>query len=694
MARSAYICSFASQHRVQTRSPQDKVGPMGREEVEDELTVKAMQMLAAEPMSAEELAQRLNDQGAFEEIEDLWAEQVEEENGPDAYLALELERTAEELGEERIAALGELLMQASWEAADGRLHSISTALEGLIFTHRLTEDEIAAATIPVDPDLTVIDWGIDQDSLALEGGASLSHSIGGDYDPSGLVGPKGWLEGFGAGDLVGMRRIGVEGEVRLEKVDRPGSGEAETKALLEQLQPFFDRSEGAGIVAPLMTAIVGDETLFRSPVVPIGEALLAAGCEQRRDHFGPRDRPWEIADGQLGRTVVSMLVDRMRLSPCCDSALRTILDAWQLHIYGSKDPSASTDIEEVARALTHGGVALDFYQLIGASPHDREMLDFTQDLLDDLDDLDQAEGAEDDATQRPGAMDSAPRYGVAALLGLLLDKLGEPFEAEQLFLEVLKVDSGNPTARIRLAGIEFDRGNLAEAARYGQGVLAADDPLALLLAAEPKRGATARRNDRCPCGSGRKYKACHIGRELLSAYDTVERIFLKALHWAGDNAELGAISTMLQTAGYDPDELAKERLIVEVYLFSLGGAAEFADARRDLLPPEESALLVRWLLDPPRLLEVLQVDPERTIFVDVDGGEEFDVTTPPTPLPQGGRFLVKIATLGDEQLQLGQAIRVVDYQLAAARHATERGRSLSSRTRLLIPLAADTIIQP
>ena len=45
---------------------------------------------------------------------------------------------------------------------------------------------------------------------------------------------------------------------------------------------------------------------------------------------------------------------------------------------------------------------------------------------------------------------------------------------------------------------------------------------------------TARRNDPCPCGSGRKYKACHLGRETHSLDDRAGWLYLKAQRFLRD----------------------------------------------------------------------------------------------------------------------------------------------------------------
>ncbi len=41
----------------------------------------------------------------------------------------------------------------------------------------------------------------------------------------------------------------------------------------------------------------------------------------------------------------------------------------------------------------------------------------------------------------------------------------------------------------------------------------------------------AGRNDACPCGSGKKYKHCHLGKELHSLNDRAAWLYLKMMRF-------------------------------------------------------------------------------------------------------------------------------------------------------------------
>ena len=110
------------------------------------------------------------------------------------------------------------------------------------------------------------------------------------------------------------------------------------------------------------------------------------------------------------------------------------------------------------------------------------------------------------------------------------------------------------------------------------------------------------RNDPCWCGSGRKYKVCHRGRETLSLAERVPWIIDKAdLHlaygsaasWLHDLAGWWA-SSQEPSGGSEIDAvLAAEGdpLVRDVALFDAGGLAAYAEERAALLPDDERALL-------------------------------------------------------------------------------------------------------
>ncbi len=138
----------------------------------------------------------------------------------------------------------------------------------------------------------------------------------------------------------------------------------------------------------------------------------------------------------------------------------------------------------------------------------------------------------------------ATSIGAVWLRARLLDGSGDTTAAVDMLEAAVDGRCGHRPALVDLAGFRADRGDAVGALRLlaqaGVGPPDADDDEdesrsdAELLWDEVEGFAThrprptARRNDPCPCGSGRKYKACHLGRETHSLDDRAGWLFLKA----------------------------------------------------------------------------------------------------------------------------------------------------------------------
>jgi len=124
------------------------------------------------------------------------------------------------------------------------------------------------------------------------------------------------------------------------------------------------------------------------------------------------------------------------------------------------------------------------------------------------------------------------------------------------------------------------------------------------------------RNERCWCGSGRKYKVCHLNREQVPLEERADWLYKKA---GGDLAE-GEFADLLQAcararSAYSADPDAFEQALyddpfaADVVLFEGGAFEEFLRLRGHLLPDDERMLAEQWLLAERSLHEVLEVRP-------------------------------------------------------------------------------------
>ncbi|KAA8957673.1 SEC-C domain-containing protein, partial [Mycobacterium sp.] len=161
-----------------------------------------------------------------------------------------------------------------------------------------------------------------------------------------------------------------------------------------------------------------------------------------------------------------------------------------------------------------------------------------------------------------------------------------------------------------------------------------DHPLRQLLErhrAEPGRGLG--RNEPCWCGSGRKYKKCHLGREQLPLPERVGWLYGKAAQhvlvggWTDLLIEVGFERG--RYAGEDPDALVDalgDPLVLDAVLFEGGAFADFVAVRGSLLPDDERLLAEQWLLVQRSVFEVEQVRPGQGLTVrDVRTGDIHEV---------------------------------------------------------------------
>ncbi|MGH3669857.1 MAG: SEC-C domain-containing protein [Pseudonocardiaceae bacterium] len=110
------------------------------------------------------------------------------------------------------------------------------------------------------------------------------------------------------------------------------------------------------------------------------------------------------------------------------------------------------------------------------------------------------------------------------------------------------------------------------------------------------------RNRPCWCGSGRKYKTCHLHHERLPLGERAAWLYQKAVMFLLDSPWRGAV---LDAAGVwaqfaeMPDAVLNalsEPLVTDAVLFEGGTFAEFVATRGLLLPEDERLLAEQWLL--------------------------------------------------------------------------------------------------
>jgi hypothetical protein len=145
------------------------------------------------------------------------------------------------------------------------------------------------------------------------------------------------------------------------------------------------------------------------------------------------------------------------------------------------------------------------------------------------------------------------------------------------------------------------------------------------------------RNDPCWCGSGRKYKACHLGRPAtVPLEDRIDWICRKQTSWLSRCARGGEVENTLYDLAVqravDPDDARSvagafaDPLVFDVALTELELARRFLFERGALLPDDERLLVEAWLLTERSVFEFVDVRRDEGFTVrDLRTGDQLDV---------------------------------------------------------------------
>lgn len=554
---------------------------------------------------------------------------------------------------------------AFWvDASEERLALTDLLVDGMVLTHRLTGAELDEQRVWAIPDLVILDWNA-LDGLDLHGTAGgrvervYGEMVPGE-DRSVFVGPEGWLDGFTAGDLVALTRSGPT--VAVERVTAVGDGSHEVSLLRGTVDGRIAPGAGEEATPLILDALVADPTAFREPVRPLGELLEGAGLERRGFSFGRAGEDWASFSERVLGTVRRRVNDRWGLGWCCQQALDRVRQA--LDAFDPDDPPPGDAARALARDLAHDKVA---HALV---------------------ERDRVTGPDDRARVAAFAewiVEAAPRRaeGGHMVLGLCAEVRGDAAAAEAAFRAALLTDPGYSPAAVELAHYEIDRGHLDRAITLLRHPDLEEDTrlLPVLEAARRDQAAPYRdigRNDPCPCGSGRRFKACCL-RDPKPSFAAVHQMLevKLALFCARDHRRsklVGLASSACDSD--DPDlleqlrEAVRHPFIGDVAIYEGGIGEEYLEERGDLLPGVERRLLEASLDQPRALWEVQDVGGGGALTLqDPESGTQVE-TTPITPLTRvvaGDTILARVVPFDGAHQIVGVVLRMPEAALASAR---------------------------
>ena len=512
---------------------------------------------------------------------------------------------------------------------DDRWTVPSQLLDGATFTHRLRREEAQHRALALDADLAPLEMlapvGLrlpDGRPLAFVFDAEARDAVPLDCDAA-LVGPAGWLAQR-TGTLVQVRVAGSTLEIS-PAPPPPAASRMVARRLTEAAKARLE-APALPFVPPtvlletlVLYALADDPALLRQPVAPFSEAFSAAGLEVHRAQVGLPGTDWSLVDEFWSfdeeeddwadddipddddpdddRTAEDDASDdafarALGLDPMELDALRIVMGAFELHrrLGGIADREVLAQLAEIlalpsiahlvaTRAWTEPALE-PFVAAIGRAAGGRHVA------------------------------------GVDLVLAACAEARDDVAAAEGLLRSAATAEPGYGPVCLELAHYDVDRGDYRGALTDLRAAgVPPDDPErawleTVLRPAFPAVG----RNEPCPCGSGRKYKACHLGRPVESSVDPASALLHKVSWWLAqpDNQHRAAELVRLaqdEHAGDPPEDLVDQPLVNDILLFDQGQLARFLDVRGPLLPERERALGRVWLASRRSLYEVQAVRP-------------------------------------------------------------------------------------
>ena len=540
------------------------------------------------------------------------------------------------------------------QLVDDRWVWLPALLAGRVFTHRLGADEAAHDILTVTPNLDPITALCEHEQYGRFADGSAAWVVLAEFDdelleqrgiPAEVVDPAGALLltpgtlgtlGVAEGDLVGVRL--TEQGLVVERVTALAHS-----AVGARLAATLDADEPVYFGAAVWTACVEDPAVFTEPLPPLCEIVDDHGLAHSGEWLAPDGFDFDSWRFERGCTA---LAERHDLDPDDAIALYTLVkvfDRMSLLLIDAAD--ADEPPEDALTTAAEGATGPD-----GAEPEADQFGDLVAELGATLADPLLAELllAETIGTGRDGAsalgmfaevlepkVPRAARVACRWLRAVALERIGDVDAAERELLAAESMDPDWPLPLFDLARIASDRGDVERGlALLRRADAGPDHPLVQLLEqhrAEPRRDIG--RNELCWCGSGRKYKKCHLGREQLPLSERAGWLYAKA----GQHALLTGWNDLLAEVGYercrytddDDDALAEalaDPLVMDAVLFEGGAFAEFLQVRGSLLPDDERLLAEHWLLVERSVFEVEQVHRGQGVTVrDVRTGDTHEV---------------------------------------------------------------------
>jgi len=538
---------------------------------------------------------------------------------------------------------------------DGRLCVLVALLQGVTLTHELTAEERRERTVTLEPQLAPL-------HILSPDGRTLPRAGGPDAEPlwftrgaAGLTGPEGWLPNE---PVLTLTVVG--GRVEVGGLDAvPPIDERTAQRLATTLEAVAGRRRFAtDEVELLIEARARYPQLLATPQAPFGALLAAVGLAVTDRGVRPLDEVDEPDDDGLvehlreyheldDQEIGAVLEVQRVVLEVQNELLRQELEAWREATEDTPERDAGGTLDAAddpvlsapdLMATAEGQV--DLAELVAI-----DLAAAAQDLSTALAHTEGAMALVDDVVEhdplaaacllallhhaRPDAKDRGLRANLAWVRARALELVADDHTtAERELRRAVELDATHGPATFDLAGYLSDRGQAGAAlgllaGMEGPGV---DDLVELLSPYAAPGPMSAGRNERCPCGSGRKHKVCCAVRGGWPLRERMPWLMRKLMGFYASPAPSDTVMEVARCTGMAEDDAAgsyRDTAALNLALFEGGVIAEMCDLRGALLPADELALLRDWSRVRAGLYELVEAADDATCtLLDLHSGEQ------------------------------------------------------------------------